>query len=93
MTGREIMKRVELLSVERETAKLRESKPMTKQGCCYGEDCTATTCMNLAGESTCAECVHIKRCASMFGQESTATYCQFFPRRFREPSSTAPAAE
>lgn len=31
---------------------------------------------------TCADCMHVKRCVSMFGQMAGHDYCQFYPNRF-----------
>lgn len=46
--------------------------------------CNQRTCTHLpvVGQ-TCADCVHVEKCTTMFGQDATDTACQFFPRRFR----------
>lgn len=46
--------------------------------------CTERTCTHLpvVGQ-TCADCVHVEKCTTMFGSDATDTACQFFPRRFR----------
>lgn len=57
-------------------------------GCCvdkaYGKGCTPETCMQLPEGKTCGDCVHIARCKAIFGHVETDTYCDFFPRWFRE---------
>jgi len=53
-------------------------------GCCADKSCTPKTCMNLPDGKTCGDCVHIKRCKSIFGHTETDTVCDWFPRRFQE---------
>lgn len=63
-----------------------------EMGCCIDRDyegarrCNEQTCMNLPDEKTCGDCVHETRCTTIFGAKSENSYCQFFPRRFREES-------
>lgn len=59
---------------------------MAKLGCCYDKRCTAETCMNLPDGRTCGDCFHIKRREAIFGHVPSDTSCDWFPRRFREPS-------
>ncbi|MGK4342562.1 hypothetical protein ACSMFT_15425 [Ectopseudomonas oleovorans] len=40
--------------------------------------------MELPAEKTCGDCVHERRCCLIFGHTPTDTYCDWFPRRFRE---------
>lgn len=40
--------------------------------------------MKLPEGKTCADCVHVKRCTSMFGVNTTDTECDFGPSRFVE---------
>lgn len=59
-----------------------------KHGCCadkkYGKGCTPATCMELPAGKTCGDCVHAKRCEAIFGHTAADTYCDWFPRQFRE---------
>ncbi len=55
-----------------------------KQGCCVDEDCTEDTCMNLPDGKTCGDCVNGSRCIAIFGHTESDTYCDFFPRRFKD---------
>lgn len=55
-----------------------------KHGCCADKACNDTTCMELPTGKTCGDCVHERRCCLMFGHTPTDTYCDWFPRRFRE---------
>ena len=57
---------------------------MAGHGCCADKACTDSTCMELPVGKACADCVHMYRCGLMFGHEPTDTYCDWFPRRFRE---------
>lgn len=62
--------------------------PDYELGCCTdkrlktGTPCNEATCMVLPEGTTCADCVHVRRCVALFGQEAEMDYCQFFPRRF-----------
>ena len=40
--------------------------------------------MALPEGKTCGGCIHIRRCKAMFGHVETDTYCDWYPRRFRE---------
>ena len=40
-------------------------------------------CMALPEGCTCAVCVHINRCAAMFGAKPENTHCDFLPVRFK----------
>jgi len=55
-----------------------------KHGCCADKACSDSTCMALPTGKTCGDCVHVRRCCGMFGHTPTDTYCDWFPRRFRE---------
>lgn len=62
-----------------------------KHGCCADKACTDATCMELPAGKTCGHCVHELRCCTIFGHTPTDTYCDWFPRRFRERAApTAP---
>jgi len=54
-------------------------------GCCVDKACTSETCMQLPEGKTCGHCFHAYRCNVLFGHKDTDTYCDWFPRRFREP--------
>lgn len=58
--------------------------PNSHHGCCADEACTDATCMALPEGKTCGDCVHVYRCTTMFGHSPSDTYCDWFPRRFRE---------
>jgi hypothetical protein len=47
------------------------------------EGCDNHTCMSIPDDHTCADCVHEKRCTTMFGAKPQNTTCGYFPRRFR----------
>lgn len=57
---------------------------MPDHGCCVDQKCTPETCMALPEGKTCGGCIHIRRCKAMFGHVETDTYCDWYPRRFRE---------
>lgn len=59
---------------------LNEVNP--KPGCCV-DGCNDETCMRLPMGAVCADCVHVRRCSALFGVQSTARTCDFYPRRFR----------
>lgn len=60
-----------------------------KLGCCHDSSCDEKTCMVLPEGKTCGDCVHMSRCKVMFGHVETDTYCDWFPRKFREaPNAT-----
>lgn len=54
------------------------------QGCCADKKCTPETCMDLPAGKTCGDCVREYRCCAIFGHKPEDTYCDWFPRRFRE---------
>lgn len=58
------------------------SEPMN--GCCVDAKCTPDTCMALPEKKTCGDCVHRDLCCRVFGHTAKDTYCDWFPRRFRE---------
>jgi hypothetical protein len=62
-------------------------------GCCADKNCDENTCMQLPEGKTCGDCVNEKRCVAMFGHSPSDTYCDFFPRRFREKASSKQEAE
>lgn len=41
-------------------------------------------CMDLPKGKTCADCVNVVKCTTMFGAKAENTYCGFEPVRFRE---------
>ena len=49
----------------------------------YPEEWKAQYDMLLTDGITCKDCNNCERCCSMFGQNETATSCQFHPSRFR----------
>lgn len=55
-----------------------------RHGCCVDKACTDRSCMGLPAGKTCGDCIHINRCAAMFGHTASDTYCDWFPRRFRQ---------
>ena len=59
-----------------------------KHGCCTDKACTDATCMELPVGKTCSNCVHERRCCTIFGHVPTDTYCDWFPRRFKEKQSS-----
>jgi hypothetical protein len=61
-----------------------EAPKRNQHGCCADKACTDATCMELPAGKTCGDCVHEHRCCLMFGHTPTDTYCDWFPRRFRE---------
>ena len=40
-------------------------------------------CMELPNGMTCAACVHLRRCAAVFGAKPENTHCDFYPIRFK----------
>ena len=38
--------------------------------------------MKLPNGKTCADCVHVYRCTTIFGAKSTNTECDFYPIRY-----------
>jgi hypothetical protein len=61
-------------------------------GCCADKACTPATCMDLPEGKTCGDCFHAERCKAIFGHQDTDTYCDWFPRRFRERPLTPGAS-
>ena len=53
-------------------------------GCCADKACNDKTCMELADGKTCGDCANFRHCAAFYAHQATDTYCDFFPRRFRE---------
>lgn len=41
-------------------------------------------CMQLPAGKTCADCIHVKRCTTIFGAKAENTMCGFEPVRFKE---------
>lgn len=68
----------------RKLVALLAKPPRVKHGCCVDKACTDATCMELPEGKTCGHCVHEYRCCLMFGHTPTDTYCDWFPRRFRQ---------
>lgn len=66
-------------------------------GCCvdkkYGKGCNEQTCMTLPAGESCATCVHVWRCTTIFGSKPEDTSCQFFPRRFHKDRAAQSAGE
>ncbi len=62
-------------------------------GCCvdkkYGKGCTPATCMGLPAGKTCGDCGYFGHCRAMYGHKAADTYCDFFPRRFRQAGGAA----
>ena len=42
--------------------------------------------MKIPNSKTCKDCVHCKRCCSMFGANPQNTECDFYPVRFQDAS-------
>lgn len=53
--------------------------PAYKEG---SKDWKAQYDMLLDDGVTCADCMHVNRCTSMFGSDPEHDYCQFYPNRF-----------
>lgn len=60
-------------------------------GCCADKACDNNTCMELADGKTCGDCANFRHCEAFYGHKPTDTYCDFFPRRFRERAAIAKA--
>lgn len=58
-------------------------------GCCVDKACTPETCMTLAEGETCGSCVHLNRCAAIFGCKPTGKTCDWFPRRYHRALQAA----
>lgn len=59
-------------------------------GCCADKACTSKTCMELPEGKTCGDCVNFRHCTAFYAHTSADTYCDFFPRRFREQAAVKP---
>jgi hypothetical protein len=55
-------------------------------GCCDDKACSEKTCMELPDGKTCGDCRNFRHCAAFYAHKPTDTYCDFFPRRFAEPT-------
>ncbi len=40
-------------------------------------------CMDLSEGKTCADCVHVEKCVTMFGAKAENKHCGFEPVRFK----------
>lgn len=67
--------------------------PGHKHGCCADKACTDATCMELPAGKTCGDCIHMRHCAGFYGHTQADTYCDFFPRRFKERATATPSKE
>ena len=55
---------------------------MSCEKCEYLHECR-NQCMALPEGCTCSICIHINRCASIFGVKPENTKCDFYPVRFK----------
>ena len=55
-----------------------------KHGCCVDKACNSDTCMELPLGKTCGDCLSFLRCKGIMGLTGRETYCDWFPRVFRE---------
>ena len=62
-----------------------------KHGCCADKACADKTCMELPAGKTCGDCVNVRHCIAFYAHTEADTYCDFFPRRFRERAAIAKA--
>lgn len=53
-------------------------------GCCADKACTDKTCMELPKGKTCGDCYAFRHCAAFYAHTPTDTYCDFYPRRFKD---------
>lgn len=53
-------------------------------GCCADKACNAQTCMELPQGKTCGDCVNFRHCQAFYAHQADDTYCDFYPRRYRE---------
>jgi hypothetical protein len=60
-------------------------------GCCADKACDDKTCMELPAGKTCGDCAHVRHCMAFYAHTLTDTYCDFFPRRFKERAALAKA--
>lgn len=60
----------------------------SKRGAVIGEPCKFSRhghqSMDLPEGKTCADCIHVRRCVSMFGRIPADEQCDFFPVRYQE---------
>lgn len=49
----------------------------------YPKDWAAQYNMLLMDGTTCSDCIHIKRCSTLFEQSPTSDSCQFHPNKFQ----------
>lgn len=47
--------------------------------------------MNLPEGKTCGDCVHCNRCTAIFGHIPEDQVCDWYPSRYREKATGAPA--
>ena len=55
-----------------------------QHGCCADKACNSENCMGLSAGKTCGDCLHFKHCEAFYAHTASDTYCDFFPRRFKE---------
>lgn len=60
----------------------RPRESHAEDGDCPGSGRGKYATMDLADGKTCADCRHVERCCSIFGQLPEDESCQFFPVRF-----------
>lgn len=63
---------------------IEKGRFMSKQGCCIDSKCNENTCMNLPEDKKCGDCIHIIKCKMIYGHIESDTYCDWFPRKFRQ---------
>lgn len=56
---------------------------MECRNCEYRKNCRHQ-CMNLPDWKTCADCVHVSWCTTVYGAKPENTKCDFEPIRFKE---------
>ena len=62
-----------------------------KTDCARRKGWGCVVCLSpLPAGKTCADCAHVRRCTTIFGQEATETACQFIPSRWRTRTEVAP---
>lgn len=60
-------------------------------GCCADKACNDTTCMQLPAGNTCSDCINFFHCEVFYAHKPGDTYCDFFPRRFKERKAISKA--
>ncbi|MCY1171543.1 hypothetical protein D9M73_116570 [compost metagenome] len=60
-------------------------------GCCADKACNDKTCMELPSGKTCGDCLSFRHCEAFYAHKPTDTYCDFYPRRFRERAAVTQA--